>query len=106
MQLPAGFPTGTYLRNGPNHPYYSDRGEDHYFDADGMIETESHVREKNAGRKLYDGVLVYNGYTLLGNLLKNLLRTGTTFKSTANTALLYFNGKLLALMEASLPVEL
>ena len=30
-QVPSDFPAGAYLRNGPNHPFYEERGEDHVF---------------------------------------------------------------------------
>jgi hypothetical protein len=43
---------------------------------------------------------------MLLNMLGNQLTTGTAFKQTANTGLLYFNGRLLALMEASKPYEM
>jgi hypothetical protein len=31
VQVPADFPDGAYLRNGPNHPFYEERGDDHIF---------------------------------------------------------------------------
>lgn len=43
---------------------------------------------------------------MLGNIILNALRTGRTFKDTANTGLLFFNNRLLALMEASKPFEM
>jgi len=72
----------------------------------GKVNTDTHAMEQKAGGRLFGGVMVKSGYKMLLNMLGNQLTTGTAFKQTANTGLLYFNGRLLALMEASKPYEM
>ena len=124
--IPEGFPCGTYLRNGPNSRF--GKYLEHYFDGDGMIHgvhfsksgrvlyfnhwirTKGYRREAEAGRKLYEGVLVNNGIQMLSGVLQNIVfqdasdTNGT--KDTANTAVVHHAGRTLALMEAQNPVEL
>lgn len=71
-----------------------------------QVNTDTHVQEQRAGRKLFGGVMCRSGLQMLGNMLGNTLTAGRTFKDTANTGLLYFNGRLMALMEASKPYEM
>jgi len=79
-------------------------GEAQYFNR--YVNTDTHVQEQRAGRKLFGGVMCRSGLQMLGNMLGNTLTAGRTFKDTANTGLLYFNGRLMALMEASKPYEM
>lgn len=101
---------GTYYRNGPN-PAYEPRGRYHWFDGDGMIhaitlrdgratyrnrwvQSDGLKEERAAGRALYPGLL-------------DLSPTeAPTFKITANTNIVQHAGRLLALVESSLPTEL
>ncbi len=115
--VPEGFPAGTYLRNGPNSKFGI--GKEHFFDGDGMVhgmafppgggaptyfnrwvEGVGYKREREAGKKLYEGVLVNDGWAMLAAVLKNIvfqsaLDTSGT-KDTANTAVVSHAGKVLA----------
>lgn len=106
---------GTVYRNGPmllqNHgePY------EHLFDGDGglcavrfdgegalgaarVTETDGLQRERAARRRLYGG---------FGSVQPGLLRRlFGKLKNTANTGVLFWRGRLFALMEAARPVEL
>lgn len=102
--------SGTYFRNGPN-PAYPPGGRYHWFDGDGMIHAirleggRAHYRnrwvqsrglaeERNAGRALYPGIL-------------DLSPTeAPRFKNTANTNIVAHAGRLLALVESSLPTQM
>jgi carotenoid cleavage dioxygenase-like enzyme len=101
---------GTYYRNGPN-PAYEPNGRYHWFDGDGMIhaialrdgrasyrnrwvQSEGLREERRAGRALYNGLLNIN------------LAEPMAFKTTANTNIVFHAGKLLALVESSLPTAL
>ena len=72
------------------------------------IEGKGYLKEKVAGQKLYEGVLVNNGVEMISGIIKNILfndaleTQGT--KDTTNTALVAHAGKVLALMEAQKPV--
>jgi len=122
-RVPEGFPAGTYLRNGPNSKYGI--GKEHFFDGDGMVHGMSFLpggevtyfnrwvegigykREAEAGKKLYEGVLVNDGWGMLAAVLKNILFQSALetsgAKDTANTAIVSHAGKVLALMEAQKP---
>mmetsp|Transcript_45964 Transcript_45964/g.146729 ORF Transcript_45964/g.146729 Transcript_45964/m.146729 type:complete len:317 (+) Transcript_45964:2234-3184(+) len=63
-------------------------------------------REDKANGRIYGGVLSSNGFQVLWSIIQNFVRTGTQFKDTANTSLVYHAGHLLALMEAGLPSKL
>ncbi|MGH7858950.1 MAG: carotenoid oxygenase family protein, partial [Candidatus Binatia bacterium] len=101
---------GTWYRNGPN-PAYEPSGRYHWFDGDGMIHairlrdgrasyrnrwvrSEGLIEERRAGKALYPGLL-------------SLKPTeAPRFKVTGNTNIVFHAGKLLALVENSLPTEL
>jgi carotenoid cleavage dioxygenase-like enzyme len=101
---------GTYYRNGPNQAF-EPIGRYHWFDGDGMIhairledgrasyrnrwvESEGLKEEREAGQALYPG------------LLEIKPTEAPRFKVTANTNVVAHGGKLLALVESSLPTEL
>jgi carotenoid cleavage dioxygenase-like enzyme len=101
---------GTFYRNGPN-PAYEPKGRYHWFDGDGMIHaitlvdgrasyrnrwvaSEGLKEEQKAGQALYSGILGMSP------------TEAPQFKVTANTNIVQHAGKLLALVEASLPTEL
>ena len=99
--------TGVYVRNGPN-PRFEPQGHHHWFDGDGMlhalhlengqatyrnrwIRTQNFLEEQNANASLWQG--------LMGRFSANKDRPwnrGVPLKDTANTAVAYHNGKLLA----------
>ncbi|EAY30311.1 carotenoid oxygenase family protein [Microscilla marina] len=98
---------GTYVRNGPN-PRFEPEGHYHWFDGDGMlhaiqiengkaiyrnrwIRTSNFKEETQAEKSLWQG--------LMGRFSANKDRPwnrGVPLKDTANTAVAYHNGKLLA----------
>ncbi len=98
---------GIYVRNGPN-PRFEPKGHYHWFDGDAMlhavqiqngkavyrnrwIRTTNFKEEEEAGECLWQG--------LMGRLAANMDRPwnrGVPLKDTANTAVAYHNGKLLA----------
>ncbi len=98
---------GVYVRNGPN-PKFEPKGHYHWFDGDAMlhavqfedgkatyrnrwIRTKNFIEEEQAGESLWQG--------LMGRLSANMDRPwnrGVPLKDTANTAVAFHNGKLLA----------
>jgi len=98
---------GSYVRNGPN-PKFEPKGHYHWFDGDAMlhaiqlengkatyrnrwIRTTNFKEEAAAGKSLWQG--------LMGRLAANMNRPwnrGVPLKDTANTAVAFHNGQLLA----------
>jgi all-trans-8'-apo-beta-carotenal 15,15'-oxygenase len=110
--------TGTLFRNGPGLLDIGGIPIDHPFDGDGMIcaftfkdgkayfrnrfvETEFYLQEKAAGKILYRGVF---GTAKPGGWLNNLF--DLRLKNIANTNVIYWGDKLLALWEAAEPHRL
>ena len=110
--------SGTLFRNGPGLLDIGDSPIHHPFDGDGMIsafsfrdgkahyhnrfvQTEAYIKEKEAGTILYRGVF---GTQKPGGLLKNIF--DFKLKNIANTGVIYWGGKLLALWEAAEPHRL
>ena len=126
--LPADFPRGAVLKNGPNpQPEYATE-QGGWLDGDGMIHcvcllpdeageprysrswvrTSGFEKERAAGKRLFDGSLVApRGLPLLWGLVANGFRALQPQKDTANTGLLPLgsDGRFLALMEQCLPSE-
>ena len=109
---------GTLFRNGPGMLDVHGQPIHHPFDGDGMIcaiafdegrahfrnrfvRTEGYVAEQAAGRILYRGVF---GTQKPGGWLANAF--DVRLKNIANTNILYWGGKLLALWEAAEPHRL
>jgi len=109
---------GTLFRNGPGMLDVHGQQIQHPFDGDGMIcaiafdhgrahfrnrfvRTEGYVAEQAAGRILYRGVF---GTQKPGGWLANVF--DLRLKNIANTNILYWGGKLLALWEAAEPHRL
>ncbi|MGK7914272.1 MAG: carotenoid oxygenase family protein [Prochloraceae cyanobacterium] len=110
-QIPADL-SGIFLRNGPN-PQFPPLGQYHWFDGDGMlhevqikgaqasyrnryVKTEGFKLEKEANKAIWSGILEPPQMDLPYGPSKN----------TANTALVWHSGKLLALWEGGSPYEL
>ncbi|QDU39487.1 Carotenoid cleavage oxygenase [Maioricimonas rarisocia] len=110
---------GMYLRNGPN-PQFPPLGNYHWFDGDGMIHgvrfadgrasymnryvrTAGWKKEHEAGQALWTG---FADPVELKDVTARLIRGESPFKNTANTALVWHHGKLLALWELGFPHEL
>ena len=101
---------GTYYRNGPNQAF-EPIGRYHWFDGDGMI----HAIRLEDGRASYRNRWVLSdglkeeraaGQALYPGLLEIKPTEAPRFKVTANTNIVAHAGKLLALVESSLPTEL
>jgi all-trans-8'-apo-beta-carotenal 15,15'-oxygenase len=109
---------GTFFKNGPGLLDINGHRIAHPFDGDGMIsaitfkkgrahyqnrfvQTEGYVAEKAAGKILYRGVF---GTQKPGGWLANLF--DTKIKNIANTHVIYWGGKLLALWEAAQPYRI
>ena len=116
-EIPAEL-SGTLFRNGPGLLDIGDTAIHHPFDGDGMIsafsfqdgkahyrnrfvQTEAYVKEKEAGKILYRGVF---GTQKPGGLFSNIF--DLKLKNIANTGVIYWGGKLLALWEAAEPHRL
>ncbi|NES86949.1 MAG: Apocarotenoid-15,15'-oxygenase [Moorea sp. SIO2B7] len=109
---------GTLFRNGPGLLDINGTPIQHPFDGDGMISaisfnqgrayfrnrfvrTEAFVEEQQAGKILYRGVF---GTQKPGGWLNNIF--DLRLKNIANTNIIYWGGKLLALWEAAEPYRL
>ncbi|MGH7899822.1 MAG: carotenoid oxygenase family protein, partial [Candidatus Binatia bacterium] len=101
---------GTYYRNGPN-PAFEPRGRYHWFDGDGMI----HAVAIEDGRARYRNRWVESeglkeeraaGMAVFPGLLELKPTEALRIKVTGNTNIVAHAGKLLALVESSLPTEL
>jgi all-trans-8'-apo-beta-carotenal 15,15'-oxygenase len=109
---------GTLFRNGPGLLDLNGEMYAHPFDGDGLIcaikfqdgqahfqnkfvKTEGYLKEKKAGKILYRGVF---GTQKKGGFLANIF--DLKFKNIANTNVIYWGGKLLALWEAAQPYRL
>ncbi|HLO52019.1 MAG TPA: carotenoid oxygenase family protein [Kamptonema sp.] len=109
---------GTLFRNGPGLLDVNGQKIHHPFDGDGMVcaiafsegrarfcnrfvHTEGYLAEQKAGKILYRGVF---GTQKAGGLLTNIF--DFKIKNIANTNIIYWGGKLLALWEAAAPHRL
>ncbi len=112
-QLPREL-NGALYRVGPN-PHFVPQGRYHWFDGDGMIhsfrlrdgrasyrnryvKTAGLMAEMKAGRSLYGG--------LLNPAANDAPPADAPFKNAANTNIIGYSNRLLALFEAGLPHEL
>lgn len=116
-EIPADL-QGTLFRNGPGLLDIHGTSIRHPFDGDGMVcaisfqegkahfrnrfvRTEAFVKEREAGKILYRGVF---GTEKPGGWLNNAF--DLRLKNIANTNVIYWGGKLLALWEAAEPYRL
>lgn len=116
-EIPADL-NGTFFRNGPGLLDINGQAIAHPFDGDGMVcgisfkngrahfrnrfvKTEGYVAEKAAGKILYRGVF---GTQKPGGWLANIFDLKS--KNIANTGILYWGGRLLALWEGAEPHQL
>lgn len=110
-QLPRAL-DGMFVRNGPN-PQFTPRGRYHWFDGDGMIHgvriregrasylnryvrTTGWQEENRAGHAVFTGLLEPPD-------LVRAVQGGTPYKNAANTALVWYHDRLLALWEGGDP---
>lgn len=116
-EIPADL-VGTFFKNGPGLLDINGSRIHHPFDGDGMIssvafcegrayfrnrfvQTAGYLEEKKAGKILYRGVF---GTQKPGGWLANIF--DLKIKNIANTHVIYWGGKLLALWEAAEPHRL
>ncbi|MGH8072304.1 MAG: carotenoid oxygenase family protein [Candidatus Entotheonellia bacterium] len=106
---------GMYVRNGPN-PQFPPIKSYHWFEGDGML----HGVQVQGGRASYRNRYIRTagwqeeeeaGKAVYGSFLDppdlwRILAGKPPFKHTANTALVWHDGRLLALMEAAEPYEI
>ncbi len=115
---------GTFYQNGPGLFERGDFRYTHAFDCDGLmraikikdgkaqgaakiIQSEGLVAERKAGKSLMSGVEVScHGLKPSLNRLKALATGKVEYKNNANTSLVVWQGRLLALLEASPMTEL
>ena len=110
-EIPADI-SGNFLRVGPNPYYVPDLEQYHIFDGDGMIhgvhisggeatyrnrfiDSEGLRDERKEGHWIYPGMNMYGDYLAKGEIPKS--------KNTGNTAMVFHNGQLYALMEGGTP---
>jgi len=110
-ELPSDL-NGMFVRNGPN-PQFTPRGSYHWFDGDGMlhgvrfyngkaqyrnryVRTKGFEIERTEGRAIWTGILEP----------AHMDNPHGPFKNTANTALVWHDGRLLALWEGGEPHEI
>ncbi|MGH7789223.1 MAG: carotenoid oxygenase family protein, partial [Candidatus Binatia bacterium] len=108
-EIPAGL-NGTFYRAGPN-PAYEPLGKYHWFDGDGMV----HAITLRDGRASYRNRWVMSdglreerkvGRALYPGLLSMSATEAPVIKATGNTNVVFHAGKLLALVESSLPTAM
>lgn len=107
---------GHFLRIGPNPVFVPDVQKYHIFDGDGMI----HQVQFSGGKAVYrnrfvnteglrkereKGTWIWKGMLAMGDVFsgKEPMPAEGPFKNTANTAMVYHNDTLYALMEAAKP---
>ncbi|CAN5890133.1 carotenoid oxygenase family protein [soil metagenome] len=110
-KLPEGL-EGMFVRNGPN-PQFPPKGDYHWFDGDGMLHGVRLLDGKASYRNRWIRTLGFEaeqaaGKALWGSLgeppdLALLAKGLPPYKNTANTALVWHLGKLLALWEGGEP---
>lgn len=106
---------GNFLRIGPNPYYVPDEEKYHIFDGDGMvhgvhfhdgtadyrnrfIDSVGLREEREKGHWIYPGMNMYGDLIAKGEMPKS--------KNTGNTAMVYHQGQLYALMEGAKPYKL
>ncbi len=111
VEIPADI-SGNFLRVGPNPYYVPDDTRYHIFDGDGMI----HGVHISDGKATYrnrfvasaglleerkEGHWIYPGLNMIGDYLAKGEMPST--KNTGNTAMVFHNGQLFAMMEGGTP---
>ena len=106
---------GSFLRIGPNPVFVPDVATYHIFDGDGMIHAVQFEDGKATYRNRFvdteglrleraKGAWIWKGMASMGDLVKGVPPPAEgMFKNTANTAMVYHNNTLYALMEAAPP---
>ncbi len=107
--------SGHFLRVGPNPYYVPDESRYHIFDGDGMIHGV-HISEGKAtyrnrfvataglSKERAEGHWIYPGLNMFGDYLAKGEMPET--KNTGNTAMVFHNGQLFAMMEGGTPYRI
>lgn len=126
-KVPQAFMNGQYIRNGPNPNLPMENVPYHWFDGDGMLHgllftssnptftnryilTPKYITERTTLSHttfLIGSILTNSIFTLLSSItLPKIVKSvmGNDHYTTANTALSFHQGRLIALMEGDLPV--
>lgn len=128
--IPADFPDGLYVRNGPNPRFPTTsvdsplgRTAHHWFEGDGMlhsvrfaggsasfrnryVRTDDFLKEEAAGEALYRPTVQVSPPASILNAVANTQAFGAATKDVANTNIIYHGGRLLAITEgAAMPTE-
>lgn len=107
--------SGHFLRVGPNPYYVPDESRYHIFDGDGMIHgvhisegkatyrnrfvaTAGLSKERSEGHWIYPGLNMFGDYLAKGEMPET--------KNTGNTAMVFHNGQLFAMMEGGTPYRI
>ena len=107
--------SGNFLRVGPNPYYVPDQSRYHIFDGDGMIhgvhisdgkatyrnrfiDSPGLRDEREQGHWVYPGLNMYGDYLAKGEV--------PVTKNTGNTAMVFHNGQLFAMMEGGTPYRI
>ena len=115
---------GTYYQNGPGLFSAQGMSYDSLFDGDGLIravklqqgkaqgavklvQSKELLAESSAGKPLYDGFgTILPGLNGMSKRIQSLSTNQSPVKNTANTNVIQWQDRLLALQEGSLPTEL
>ena len=110
-ELPSDL-NGMFVRNGPN-PQFKPRGRYHWFDGDGMLHGVRFYNGKAQYRNRYVRTKWFEierteGDAIWTGILEPPQRDNPhgAYKNTANTALVWHDGRLLALWEGGAPHEI
>lgn len=113
-EIPADL-NGHFLRIGPNPVYVPDPATYHIFDGDGMIHSvqfdngqatyrNRFVDTEGLRKERAKGTWIWKGMASMGDFVKGVAPPAEgLMKNTANTAMVYHNKTLYALMEAAPP---
>lgn len=115
-KIPAGL-QGNLFRNGNGNHQHMGTPYDHVFDGDGMINkfeissdgilySNAYVKTREYREEVAAGKMLYRsfGTNLPGGWIKNIGKLH--FKNAANTNVIQFGGKMLALWEGGVPHEI
>jgi carotenoid cleavage dioxygenase-like enzyme len=124
--LPSDFPSGIYVRNGPNPQYIATRGDYHWFDGDSMlhgvtVDKNGNMRYRNRytktykylAEKLHKQAIVYgiknylNVFVQLDYWYQKIVKgLQIPTRGTANTSVVFHAGKLFANLEVDKPYHI
>lgn len=129
--IPADFPVGVYIRNGPNPQFGADcmvspfgTASFHWFEGDGMlhatyfgpegqvayqnkfVETEGYKLEKERNKRLWLNTVEGDSKAVALGYFFNQIRFGKVNKATCNTSVFQHAGRLFVGAEGDLPHQI